>query len=117
MNTRMLDVSVGVSPTAAVPPRPDVDATIRVDLLRLLGFSAFWVAALVVRMFYRQDPRWVLKAALFASFLVPSVLVLLLVRRHLRYRLPWIVEFFAVPFIAAGLAWAGVVIRNVIRAM
>ena len=74
--------------------------------VRLACFAVLWLTGFSVRMMQRNDPRMMAKLGLFFAFLVPAVLLLWLVQRAARYRIPWFVELFALPLTAGVLMYA-----------
>jgi hypothetical protein len=84
-------------------------------IIRLTCFAALWLIALGVRNVERRDPDWMLKVLLIAAFAMPAVLLLFLVQRLVRYRIPWLVEFFGMPLVIGGLVYAWIAIRDLIR--
>jgi hypothetical protein len=88
--------------------------TDRSTALRLAAFAALWVVALSARSAYRADPRWAAKAGWMAAFAVPAVLLLWIAQRLARYRIPWLVELFAMPLVIGALVYAAVAARGLL---
>jgi hypothetical protein len=86
----------------------------RDTFLRLACFAALWLIAFAVRGARRADPDWMTKVALLAAFAVPAVLLLWFVQRLARYRIPWLVELFAMPFAVGASAYAAIAIRDLV---
>lgn len=86
----------------------------RTTLVRLACFAAVWLIAFGVRLAQRSDERLLTKAGLFFAFLVPTVLGFWLIQRAARYRLPWWVELFAMPFAAGGLVYTAAAVRDLL---
>jgi hypothetical protein len=87
----------------------------RNTIIRLACFAALWLVALVVRNAQRGDPHWMTKVAWMAAFSVPTVLILWIIQRLARYRIPWPIELIAMPFAIGALVTAAVAVRQVIR--
>ena len=101
--------------------RPDVECwsvmpheAARNTIVRLACFAALWLIAFAVRLSQRSDPRMMTKIGLFLAFLVPTVLLFWLVQRVARYRIPRLVELFALPFAAGALVYVAVEIRDLL---
>ena len=54
------------------------------------------------------------KIGLFFAFLIPTVLLFWLIQRAARYRIPWLVELFAMPFTAGALMYAAAEVRGLL---
>ena len=84
----------------------------RITIIRLTCFASVWLIALGVRNSHRGDPNWLTKVAWMAAFAVPTVLLLWLVQRLVRNRIPWLVELFGMPFAISALVYAAIAIRD-----
>ena len=81
-------------------------------IIRLTCFAGAWVIALGVRNSQRGDPNWMRKVAWMAAFAVPAVFLLWLMQRLARYRIPWLVEMFGLPFAIGALVYVAIAIRE-----
>lgn len=88
--------------------------TARNTIIRLTCFAAAWLIALSVRNSQRGDPNWMTKVAWLAAFAVPTVLLLWLVQRLARYRIPWLVELIGMPFAIGALVYLVLAIRDLV---
>ena len=86
----------------------------RNTIVRLACFAGLWLVAFGVRLSQRNDPRMMAKVGLFLAFLVPTVLLFWLVQRAARYRIPWLVELFALPFATVAFLSAVVALRDLL---
>ena len=86
--------------------------TDRKTALRLAAFAGFWLVALAARTLYCGDPNWPRKVACMAAFSVPTVLLMWVIQRLARYRIPWIIELFAMPIVLGCLVYVAIAIRG-----
>jgi hypothetical protein len=71
--------------------------------------------AFALRLSKANDVNMFKKLGLFAAFAAPTVLVFWLIQRIARYRIPWLVELFALPFAVGGLVYAFIGLRDVLK--
>ena len=86
--------------------------TDRKTALRLAAFAGLWLVALAVRDLRRGDPDWPRKVAWMAAFSVPTVLLMWVVQRLARYRIPWVIELFAMPIVLGCMVYLAIGIRG-----
>ena len=86
--------------------------TDRNTLLRLAAFAGLWLVALAVRNLRRDDPDWLRKLGWMAAFSVPTVLLMWVLQRLARYRIPWLVELFGMPVILGCVVYLAIVVRG-----
>jgi hypothetical protein len=87
----------------------------RRTVIRLACFAAVWLVALAAVNVQRGDSRWMTKVGWMALFAVPTILLLWLVQRLTKYRIPWPVELLAMPFAIGALVELAIAIRHAVR--
>ncbi|HZZ44446.1 MAG TPA: hypothetical protein VFE58_16035 [Tepidisphaeraceae bacterium] len=87
----------------------------RISLIRLACFAAISLAALAFTELQEGAGQWYVIVGWAALFAVPTVLLLWLLQRVARYRIPWFVELIGMPFALGGMIHVAVAIREIIR--
>ena len=84
----------------------------RQTLIRLTSFAGVWIGLMAVRLIQRGDAIWITKVGWMAAFAVPTIALMWLVQRLLRYRIYWLIELFTMPFAIGALIYVAIVIRR-----
>jgi hypothetical protein len=84
-------------------------------MIRLACFAALTLIALAFIELQEGTAKWYVIVGWAALFAVPTVLLLWLLQRIVRYRIPWFVELIGMPFALGGMIYVAVAIREIIR--
>ena len=82
-------------------------------LVRLLVFSALWIVLFTVHSIRRGDHNVGVRITIFSASLIPTIAILLLLQHLTRYRLIWVIEFLAIPFVALAMITAAAAVRAI----